>query len=237
MAVATVHRWYVLVTVLVCAVALMGYLLRDGGCFTTKTVVTFTLPATSSLQWDNGTTDESVIAFASAVANEINAGQTAPRYAAADAPFYGAGVRQGVLVGLPNNGGQWSTSFAYAIIEIQIVGRTYAWVEQQQQRLLSRIEETTRAQQRGAAPRQRITATVEPLTSRILEITPTRSSKLTAYAAITIAALMVGCWGAVTLDTFAARRAVRKADRRPSRSASAPPPVRSPAPAAGGSPS
>ena len=119
------RRWYVTLIALCLAVAMWLVWARDGGCFTTSTIVSFTLPSRTSLLPESGAFDESVIAFAGVVAHEINGGHPAPRYASSDAPLYGVGVRKGVLVGLPDSGGQWTTSFTKAEIEIQIVARTY----------------------------------------------------------------------------------------------------------------
>lgn len=200
------RRWYVVAAVLVLA-ALAGVLmLRDGGVYSTKTVVSFTLPAASTLEPDNGTNDTSVIAFAGAVATDINKGEPTPSYSSGDAPFYGAGVRQGVLVSLRDDGSQWAPSYGSAIIDIQIVGRTQDWVAQQQSDILAQIDALVDAQLGAqAAADERITAHVEPLTTRIDHITSSRSTQIAAFGALATAALLAGGWGAVTVDRWARR--------------------------------
>lgn len=197
---AMLRRWYLPLIALVIAGGGWFLWARDGGCFTTSTVVSFTLPSRASLLPESGADDESVIAFAGVVAQEINGTRPAPRYASRDAPLYGVGVRQGVLVGLPNSGGQWARSFARAEIEIQIVARTPDEVQVRQRSLLARVFQITRDQQRSASPKQRIRASVVPLTSGIQEISATRSSQLLALVALCSAALVVGGWAAVRVD-------------------------------------
>ncbi|MBG6056126.1 hypothetical protein IWX81_002558 [Salinibacterium sp. CAN_S4] len=199
---ASFRRWYVLVLVLAAMAFLALTLYRDGGTFTTRTAVTFTLPATTTLMANNGSNDSSVIAFAGAIASEINRGKPVANYSSADAPYYGAGVREGVLVSLRNEGNQWMAIFPSATIEIQIVGPTREWVEARQQQLLSQIAEVAGAQQSLAVPssENRITGTVEPTSTRIDEIVPSRSSEIFAFGALALAASILGIGAAVALD-------------------------------------
>ncbi|SDS49581.1 hypothetical protein [Microlunatus soli] len=194
------RRWYLCVLILAAAGSLAWTYDRDSGGYTTDTVVIFTKPATSTLQPDNGAGDVSVISFAGAIANDINGANTTPLYAAPDAPLYGAGVREGILVGVPNAGGQWSTSLTTAEIDIQIVGRSPAWVAQQQHRILAEIHRSTAAQQSGTRLKARISATTEPLSTEITHIMPAPSSRLTAFAAIGIASILAAGAVAIMFD-------------------------------------
>lgn len=198
---AMLCRWYVCVGILALATALTASLWNLGNLYTTKTVVAFTVSSASSLQPDNGTLDSNVIDFASAIANEINDDQHSPRYASADAPYYGAGIRRGIMITLPNNGGQWApTSFTSAVIDIQIVGPDPTWVRAQQTVLLDRIESKTREQQSTAPPSRRIDATVEPLTTQILEVAPSKMNELAAVVAMGLAILIFSAWLAIMVD-------------------------------------
>ncbi|RLK47945.1 hypothetical protein [Microbacterium telephonicum] len=214
-------RWYVLVAMLVVAGAAGALLLRDGGIYATRTAVVFTLPGQTLLLPDSGARDASVIAFADGVAQDINGGEQPFRYAGADAPFYGAGVREGIAVSLRNEGGQWVTSFGAAQIEVQIVGRTREWVQDKQEELVAQVLSTSDARQAeaGIAPEERIAASVVPLTSAIDEIHPSRSAIVIAFAALVAAAVAMAAWGSTLLDRIAARggvppRAARIAPQR-----------------------
>ncbi len=198
---AVLRRWYVLVAVLVCAALLTVALARDGGSYTTRTVISFLAPAKTSLAQGNGLDDASVIAFAGAVAKEINNGRAPATYSETDAPFYGAGVREGVLIALSNFGNQWVNAFLRAEIEIQIVGRTPEWVAAKQRELIDRVMEIADAQQSGAGTSSEIQAEVVPLTMKIDHVSASRSAQLAAAAAMGLAALIVGTSLAVLLDS------------------------------------
>lgn len=199
---AAIRRWYVVLLVLVVGAVGAVFLQRDGGSYATRTSVVFTLPGQAALLPENGATDERVIAFAAAVAQELNGGEPAPAYATADAPSYGAGVREGVWVGLPNYGGQWVQSFGLAQIEIQIVDRTEEAVRVTQHELLQRVTEiaASRQEQSGVAESELIRTSVVPLTARIDHIEASRSATLLAFAAIGSATLIVSLWLAVLLE-------------------------------------
>ena len=201
------RRWYVVLATLLIAAAVTVWFESSGGMYSTRTVVRFVLADYATLLPDNGSQDEDIIGFASLVAAEINDGRPAGGYARADAPFYGAGVRQGIMVGLPNTGGQWQASYSQADIEIQIVGQTRSWVEEHQRELTRAVQ--TRADELqdevAAAQDVRITTSIAPLTTRIEYVTPTRSSRFAAYAAMAAAATLVAGWLAVAVDRTARR--------------------------------
>lgn len=211
---AILRRWYVVVVVLGVAVG-VGYLLhRDGGVYTTKTVVSFMLPDKTNLSLNSGLDDASVIAFAGLVAQEVNNGREPARYSTDEAPFYGAGVREGVLVTLPNAGNQWVTSYLRAEIELQIVGPTEEWVAQTQADLLRKVTQVADAQQVAVEPvESRIQTEVVPLTKRIFHVVPTRSAEIQAFAALFAAALLVGGWAALILDGAVRNRRTRRSKR------------------------
>ncbi|MCR2793560.1 hypothetical protein NQ156_10850 [Microbacterium sp. zg.Y625] len=192
---------------------LLGLFWSGAGVYSTRTVVSFTFPYESSLTPDNATSNESVIAFAGAVASQISPNTPTVRYSAGDAPYYGAGLRQGILVGLRDDGSQWAPSYGTAVIEIQIVGQTEQWVAEQQSQILARVKQSTEAQQSGGgiAPEERITARVEPLTLRIEHITPSRMAQAMAAAAMVGAGVLVAAWAAVASDEVLSRRDQRRA--------------------------
>jgi hypothetical protein len=179
---------------------------RDGGSYYTHPTVTFTLPERPTLLPDSGTNDKSVIAFASTVATQLNEGKPVATYSSADAPYYGAGVREGVMVSLRNDGNQWMSSFPTATIDIQIVGRTREWVADRQKAVLDEIMEVTRGQQSVADVAEQITATVAPLSTEIGKVSSSRSTQILAVAAMMVAGLIVACPAAVAVDRLARRR-------------------------------
>ncbi|MGO4680983.1 hypothetical protein [Microbacterium sp. 2MCAF23] len=217
------RRWYVLLAVVMIFAGLAYLFYKDGGSYSTRTTVTFTLPSRSTLLPESGSTDISIIAFAGAIATSINQGKPVETFSDADAPYYGAGVRQGVMVSQRNGGNQWISSFPSATIDIQIVGRTHQWVLDRQQEALKQIIDVTAAQQAATVTPEsdRITATIEPLSTEIQHVTPGRSEIILAGAAMAIAGLLTGCSAAVIVDRSIRSRRTRRALRR----ADAPSPV------------
>lgn len=204
------RRWYIPIGLLVCAAVVTVMLARDGGIYTTSTVVSFMRPASSSLSPANGTNDMSVIAFAGAVVRETNNGRPPSRYSLGEAPYYGAGVREGVLVELANEGSQWVSTFRRSDVEVKIVGRSAGWVKTRQEELVDKIQDISNAKQAALtlSSRDRITAAVVPLTTRIEHVAPSRNNQAAAAAAMLTVGLIVGAWGAITFDRLLSRRRV-----------------------------
>lgn len=205
---AMVRRWYIPLTVLVCAALAIVTMARDGGTYTSRTVVSFLRPAATSLLPDNGADDLSIIAFASAVVLEANDGDVPESYSLADAPYYGAGIREGTLVKLTNSGNQWYSSVSKAEIEIDIAGRTFDWVEVRQEHLIEKVLATAGSLQElvPVPPTDRISASVVPLTTRIDYIAPSRRTQLTAGAAMLAAAILTAAWASVAVDGVLSKR-------------------------------
>lgn len=206
---AMLRRWYVVGVALILAIA-GGYFLQDGGgLYTSRTVVSFLLPDKSSLSPNSGLDDLSVIAFAGVVARGVNDGSAPVRYSTDDAPLYGAGLREGVLVSLPNGGNQWSTSYQRAELVLQIVGPTEKWVAQQQSDVLSKIVQVSAERQSAVtAANSRIKVSPVALTKQIFHVVPSRSAMIAAYGALLLAALIVGGGAAVVVDSAILRRKV-----------------------------
>jgi len=199
------RRWYVMLLVLGAAGAGTAYLVAHAdGVYSTRTIVNFLYSYESSLALDGSVKDDDVIAFAGAVAAEVVPGRDAVRYAAGDAPYYGAGLREGVLVGLVDYGNQWTPSYGVAAIEIQIVGESLAWVQARQREALARIEHSPYViQQPGditdLVPR------VDPLSLQIQHITPSRTALVAAVAALGGAGLLAAGALSVGVDRLAHR--------------------------------
>jgi hypothetical protein len=204
-----VRRWYVVLAVLLGTGALTAYLLMSAnGVYTTRTKVEFLYAYESSLSLEGSLRDDDVIAFAGAIAAEVVPGREAVRYSAADAPYYGAGLREGVLVGLVDYGNQWTPSYGAAAIDIQIVGPTREWVEQRQREALARIEQSPYVLQQPGDPTD-LTPRVDPLSLRIDHIVPSRMEQGAAVIALSAAGLLTAGALAVGVDRALASRAAR----------------------------
>jgi hypothetical protein len=199
---AMIRRWYITVAVVACAAIATLMLAQDGGIYSTRTVITLLRPTTTTLSPDNGTTDRSMIAFAAAVALDTNGGELAEGYSKADAPYYGAGIRDGTLVELSDIGNQWVSTVNKAEIQIDIVGRTLESVESRQKELVDRALSTSDSLQDvvGVSPENRVSASVVPLTTQIEYIAPSRRTQLAAIVAMLAAALLLAAWASVSVD-------------------------------------
>lgn len=197
------RRWYVMVVVIVATAALGMFFVQQGGLYVTRTIVAFESPEDGPWQ-TAGSADRGVIVFASAVATEINDGVSPVVYSTADAPFYGAGIRQGVRVALPDTGGQWDVAYNRAVIMIDAVSPDRAWVAEQQQLMVRAVVEAADTRQAGIPAVSRITVSVEPMSSLIEQVAPGRAPQLLAVAALGAAALLVGGWLAAAWDRRAA---------------------------------
>jgi len=199
------RRWYVVVVIVGLSAALAWTMTEAGGTYYSKTIVWFTADSAPTLLPDNGAENSDVIAFAGAVASELNRGRPPANYASSEAPYYGAGVRQGVLIALRDMGGQWSSWYNAAVIELHIVGRTEAWVADQQEALIANIDEYVRERVGGDDSSQAITVAVEPLTREISHVAASRLQRVMAYAALGLAGVLTS-GVAVTLVERVLRR-------------------------------
>ena len=82
---AMLRHWYIPLGLLACAALVTVMLVRDGGIYTTSTVVSLMRPDSTSLSPSNGTNDTSVIAFAGSVVLETNNGHPPAGYSMQDA--------------------------------------------------------------------------------------------------------------------------------------------------------
>lgn len=210
------RRWYVSFALIALAALLYVSLARDGGLYTARTVVSFMWPTATVLETKNGSTERSIVAFAGIVATVVNDGRPAAEYSSGDAPYYGAGIREGVLVSLENRGNQWVVDHPVAEIEIQIVGRTHTWVADMQKKMIERVFQVAEQQQTeiGTPADKRVAAEVVPMTQTIEEIRPGRTGYIGAAAALASATVIIMVWTSVVLDRSMMRRRRRRRHRR-----------------------
>ncbi|MGX1793225.1 hypothetical protein ACWIDW_09845 [Microbacterium sp. NPDC055312] len=202
------RRWIIVVLIAVGTVAAGWQLLSSSGLYTSRTMIAFTLPTGTALD-EGGSVEPGIITFAATVASEVDQNTTRVRYSNADARPYGIGVRQGVFVGVPDVGGQWSVSYRTAEVVIDVVGPTDDWVRQQQTLAIDRVFAAADAQQQaiGIDADARVQYEVEPLSMDIEHVAPSRGAQLLALGALSAA-------GAILIGLVVAWRGDRSAEHR-----------------------
>ncbi len=110
------------------------------------------------------TTTDSVIATAGLLVAEINATTPTPRFSTDQVTVVDAGITDGVLVRLPNSGGQWATNFDQPVITIQVAGPDPTTVRVATTRMVERVTALLARRQAdaGVAQNQLITAYPTP---------------------------------------------------------------------------
>ncbi|WCD92913.1 hypothetical protein [Microbacterium sp. nov. GSS16] len=179
------RRWIIVALIAVATIAASWQLLSSSGVYTTRTTIAFTLPTGAALD-EGGSAEPGIITFAATVASEADQNITRVRYSDADARPYGIGVREGVFVGVPDVGGQWSVSYRLAEVAIDIVGTTREWVREQQELTIDRVFAAADAQQKaiGIDVDARVQYEVEPLSMDIEHVAPSPGMQLLALIAL-----------------------------------------------------
>ncbi len=116
------HRWLWLFAGLLALVSATGVSSHVEAVYWTHVDVVFLPPNSPSGQGNVLEGDSaSLVHFAALVEREINGSRALPRLSSAEATLYGAGVRRGYSVTLPNLGGQWQTNFNRPALSIEVV--------------------------------------------------------------------------------------------------------------------
>lgn len=221
-----IRRSYVVV-IGVALTAVAGLtLLRPSPLHWTQVDVVFVGPGEAASGSSNETNTESLVAFAGVVERELN-GRPVQRLSSPSAPIYGAGIREGTSIVLPNLGGQWQNSFRRPVLSVQAVDATPEAVLSRLAAAMERIQlTTTRVQDELAVPEAaRITfqtAPADPVVSYVGQTGAGRARVVLAVGALG-AALTVAA--AVEADRFLRRREDRRRQVRPGRRARKGPPA------------
>ncbi len=209
---AIVRRWYVPAAAMLVAVVLIQSIAGSDGVFQARLRLVFLPPA--AVAADANALRESTPSlthFAALVQREFTGNAEVPHFASVDAPLVGSGLRSGVMVQLPNAGGQWSSDFRDAALVVESI-------DPSREVAVERLHDTVADLQRIAERRQadagvdadmRIEVLISDQTSGVRYA---KGSTVRAAGAIGLLAAAMGCSGAVLLDRALARRS-RTTDR------------------------
>ena len=203
------RHWYIMLASLLIVAVATVMMVRDGGIYTSRTLVQFTWPGAATITRYSGVDDGSVISFAKSIITQVNGGRSDTQYYShIDAPIYGAGLRDAVVVTLRDDGSQWNSDINTAVVEIQIVGRSTEWVSAQQEITIAKIEGLAETEQSlmKVPEKDRIAVHVEPLTREVAFVEPSRSAKIAAFAAMGAVGFIGGAGVSWSIDRLRTRR-------------------------------
>jgi len=206
------RQWLVLVIGIMLTVAGASAAWQATGLYTARTTITLLAPAGWAVG-GNTLTDSAttLVGFARIIEETVNDGGGGQLFAAPDTPLYGAGVRQGELVYVPNSGGQWAPNFNRPVLLIDVVGPTPEYVVERVDALAADVSDAIDARQDDfrVVDDQRITWQANPQRPEVMYAGPNRVRMLGG-----IAVLGAGVTVAVALAVEVLLR--RRRERAPS---------------------
>lgn len=144
------RRWLVVLVGLVCTALAMTWATGRVGVYATQIDVVFLVPSEPGKS--NVLVDDvdPLITFARIIEIEVNAGRVVPRFSSPSATLYGAGVRDGYSVTMPNSGGQWTNYFQRPVLSVEVVGASEAEVRTNLGKAVATIDAAVSGRQRAA---------------------------------------------------------------------------------------
>lgn len=156
-------RWFVAALGVVASVAFAVLATTPRPLFWTQTDVLFVAPGASGSGVFDDSTRDGLTAFVSMVERDVNGG-TVTRLSSPTATIYGAGIRTGYSVVLPNLGNQWQNSFARPVLSLQVVDEDPEEVQRVRAEALQRIYDSADRLQADVGVDPDSYITVEPVT-------------------------------------------------------------------------
>lgn len=128
------------------------------GVYYEQTNVVFIAPNGSGFQPG----DSGLVSTAGVIEGQM--GEQGPLSLSPTATIVGTGIRDGIWVRLPNEGGQWSTNFDQEDLDVEVVGGSAAEVDTEMNTTISKIQTLLRQDQRsvGVRPSQMIDIGLSP---------------------------------------------------------------------------
>jgi len=158
-------------------------------------------------------TSASVIATAGLIALETNPRNGGPRLSTDEVSIVDAGIHDGVLVRLPNNGGQWATNFNEPSLNVQVSGPDPEQVRQRTMQVVADITERLAAHQDAYSVAAGNRILVNP-TPPVPVVAVAHRSPMLATAATVVLGSGLTLGAALYVDQLRARRRVVRAGRR-----------------------
>jgi hypothetical protein len=206
------RRWYVLIAGSLITAVWVSRLLTPDPVYWMKSEVLFVESRGVAEATFSQGTDGRLVPFASAIERQINRGQPVTRLSSRDAPLYGAGVRHGYKIELPNAGLQWVPSFPRPALTVEVVGESAEEVQRIHDELIERIRQLSdqfQKEQRYSKRDYVVVVPQEPPPDPVY-VGPSDGGLIRGAAAGLLVGLASTVLVALVLDRWMAERANRK---------------------------
>lgn len=200
----TVRRlWPFAVAGIIATFAGALFAVTNPGVYYEQTNVVFIAPNGSGFQPG----DSGLVSTAGLIESQM--GDQGPLPLSPAATIVGTGIRNGIWVRLPNEGGQWATNFDQEDLDVEVVGSSADQVSTEMEATISKIQTLLSQDQRsvGVRPNQMIDVSLSPASP---PVTYMRGSS--ARAGLTVLSLGVAL--TLTILVMADRRLVRRRERK-----------------------
>lgn len=135
--------WRVLLATLV-FLGLLPWVVNGVPVFESRTTLYLMAPDDRALTVLNTTNTGGLLVLASAVEADLNKSVKPMRFSDAQTTLFDGGVRDGVSIAVPNDGGQWAVSLQRAVLVVDVVGGSFRSVENQRNLAISRVRSALR---------------------------------------------------------------------------------------------
>lgn len=122
--------WFVVVAGLLMTAGASLWVASQQGVYFAQTDLIFLAPTSSRFPNSLNTASESLINTASVIKNRVDIGEDLQATSSSSVTLVDDGIRDGMLVRLPNLGGQWASNYSQAVLDIQAVSDSSQVVEE-----------------------------------------------------------------------------------------------------------
>ncbi|WP_028659479.1 hypothetical protein [Nocardioides insulae] len=204
------RRFWVVLLVLVGTAAVLYSVHARPGVYSSRVDVVLIAPpaATSATDASLVSSSENLIALAGLVERRVNAGVEKPAATSQEVDLAGIGIQDGVLLTLPNAGGQWNYNFTSPMLSVQAVGPDPDGVAERRDAAIADVRRALLElqQEEGVRPERRVSTRVVPAAPPVFY---NRGSDLRAVATVLLIGGVLAVAGAVLVDHLLRRRRSR----------------------------
>lgn len=137
-----------------------------------------------------------LIMFAAAVDRIYDGRPSGPRLASPDATLWGMGVRDGSRVTLPDQGGQWVSTYDRPYLRVEVVSPSPEVAQQRFEDITTRLTQIIAERQRAAevGTTAKVTVDLTPPDPQVLAVSGSRSRQLAAGVVLAFLAAFATGW-------------------------------------------